>query len=466
MTFHSIMNSSEEELPFEAAAAVIPHTPCMNSNSLYAHATGHPDVDATMSAHMRMKQALMDQADDVPYFVPNSRRDSSAARSDISVGSAHSVMSCASYRSVDPRGPRRGRKNWAAKSQPTLPPPTDQSPFPTILRRGSWNNWADKPPTGTVDASPNPFARSSTSEPESMSPDLFFTDRDNASPSPPLPGLGMARPLSGLSRPTATIDINLSPFITASPRPSQESEPPSCSPLGSFSGSRVPDLPVHVSPLCAPFEGDAPTDPEKARPVPHQHTDTSRGPSTSTASEELKKSPDDTGTLRKRPLFCTWTDCRATFRYRYEWARHEEAKHYFPYHWVCCLEGPSSRTRTVEDCNLCGKRFASLQHIIEHMQFQSCTSKEHGLRTFLRKDHLIQHIKGTHSKPQEVSSALVKELVSAWRVVNPSLDKSALCCGFCGKRFTGWKERQDHVYGHLRSGQNNGIEYKLAWALD
>ncbi|KAF1832990.1 hypothetical protein BDW02DRAFT_580778 [Decorospora gaudefroyi] len=41
----------------------------------------------------------------------------------------------------------------------------------------------------------------------------------------------------------------------------------------------------------------------------------------------------DLSSTPKRRLFCTWPDCSESFRYRSEWARHEEAIHYLPYRW-------------------------------------------------------------------------------------------------------------------------------------
>jgi hypothetical protein len=64
-----------------------------------------------MSAHMSMKRALLDQDN---YDPP--RRSASVAGSEGSVVSSASFASCVSYRSVDPRGSRRGRKGWASAS--------------------------------------------------------------------------------------------------------------------------------------------------------------------------------------------------------------------------------------------------------------------------------------------------------------------------------------------------------------
>lgn len=52
-------------------------------------------------------------------------------------------------------------------------------------------------------------------------------------------------------------------------------------------------------------------------------------------------------------IFCTWRNCTKTFRYKFDWARHEEAKHYCPYHWVCCLDDESCSSTNMSFCIIC-----------------------------------------------------------------------------------------------------------------
>jgi hypothetical protein len=180
---------------------------------------------------------------------------------------------------------------------------------------------------------------------------------------------------------------------------------------------------------------------------------------------DLKTSKSQKQTKR-RSIFCTWPDCDRTFQNRSDWARHEEAKHYCPYHWVCCLDpGPESRT-VLADCLFCDEKYVLLDHFIKHDQFASCVHKDPSLRTFLRKDHLVQHITTTHAKEAEASTLrrfIIGRVVDSWRIDNPSMPMEGLYCGFCGTTCSNWKTRQDHIFDHLRSDLNTGLAYKSEW---
>ena len=147
------------------------------------------------------------------------------------------------------------------------------------------------------------------------------------------------------------------------------------------------------------------------------------------------------------PYFCTWPGCDKTFPNRSTWARHEEAVHYCPYHWVCCLD-----TKTVmrlPKCFVCGERDVLLTHIIEH-HFGNCESQPEESRIYYRKDQLSQHIKRTHADKKKGGAVTVPdELLLSWKRDNPSPSRLAGHCGFCGMVFGTWAKRQKHVVEHM-----------------
>ncbi|KAH3973653.1 hypothetical protein HBI81_139890 [Parastagonospora nodorum] len=145
-----------------------------------------------------------------------------------------------------------------------------------------------------------------------------------------------------------------------------------------------------------------------------------------------------------RTLFCTWPDCDSRFRYRFDWSRHEEAVHYVPYHWICCME----ETFGIDShCVLCrGENHTTIDHC------SSCRRKELESRTFYREDQLVQHIKRVHRHKDALTVRVTKDLLSLWKCDNPSLSAASLYCGFCGESFGFWAERQNHVFEHLVKG--------------
>ena len=157
--------------------------------------------------------------------------------------------------------------------------------------------------------------------------------------------------------------------------------------------------------------------------------------------DEHRNSKHDT---RARLLFCTWPDCDSRFRYRFDWSRHEEAVHYVPYHWICCM---TETFETVPPCFLCvGSYHTTTDHC------SSCRGKEIGSRTFYREDQLVQHIKRIHRYKGATIGSIPKVLLALWKCDNPSISAAGLHCGFCGESFGCWAERQDHVFEHLVKG--------------
>jgi hypothetical protein len=262
-------------------------------------------------------------------------QSASVAGSDESVGSANSFASCNSRRSIDPRGPRRGRKGWASPS-----PLLEKSPL---------------------------FIYPSSSEDEG------FEDY--------------------LKR----------------------------------------------------------TSPEEAKALNSMRVET---------TEIGKGHPP----AKDKPFFCTWPDCTQIFQYRYAWTRHEEAKHYSPYKWICFSnideDGLTTQLRDTS-CFLCEKTYVSINHFTRHEQFSSCVGKTRESRTFYREDHLMQHVNGTHCKLKPQKIATLRPLLSAWKKDNHPMPKEALTCGFCGVRSGSWQARASHVSTHFKSGNMTKADWRI-----
>lgn len=165
--------------------------------------------------------------------------------------------------------------------------------------------------------------------------------------------------------------------------------------------------------------------------------------------------------IRRFKFFCTWPSCKAQFRFRCEWMRHEEAKHHCPYHWTCC--STKDEANKLLECCICGAREVPLQHFIDE-HFSICRDKLEAQRTFFRRDQFVQHIEGVHLRHLEYNRNIfyVKwALTAAWKTDNPGLEASSLKCGFCGKTFPTWLERSRHVAEHMQEGA-----CKDSWWLD
>jgi hypothetical protein len=167
---------------------------------------------------------------------------------------------------------------------------------------------------------------------------------------------------------------------------------------------------------------------------------------------QWKKQAPPTRVASPRPLtqtsasnkyYCTWADCAKAFKTRYEWVRHEQATHYFPYRWICCYE-PANNLKLPE-CFVCQEPDVSLAHTVD-THLQVCRERTELDRTFWRPDQLAQHFQRIHSLPIPTG---VKE---AWLSANPQFNEDHLRCGFCGLfRYT-WEERKDHVAWHIQEG--------------
>lgn len=82
--------------------------------------------------------------------------------------------------------------------------------------------------------------------------------------------------------------------------------------------------------------------------------------------------------------------------------------------------------------------------------FANCVGRDLEARKFLREDHLSRHIKDAHIKSDDSELKVSKELLQSWQIMNPSASQDSLHCGFCGTVSETRKQRQDHVWDHLK----------------
>jgi hypothetical protein len=174
--------------------------------------------------------------------------------------------------------------------------------------------------------------------------------------------------------------------------------------------------------------------------------------------EPLPSSSEDAagGHLDSRAPFCTWPDCNATFRHRYDWIRHEGPIHYQPHRWICCPQ--DAGLKSLPECYICGEKSITTLHVAQQ-HFSSCMDKQESDRDFYRKDHLRDHIKRVHSIAHpNVPSATPphtkapEDLLAAWKSDNSAIPTEYLQCRFCGNCSATWEDRNDHVFNHFQTG--------------
>jgi hypothetical protein len=184
----------------------------------------------------------------------------------------------------------------------------------------------------------------------------------------------------------------------------------------------------------------------------------SRGPRRSKSSGALDESTRQAllekrsaGVFERKPsrrpkFYCTF--CQKRFHSGVEWMRHEQTIHMPEELWVCC-----PRTGEFPDrCPFCAKCNPSPAHLADH-NYLSCQEKPLSERTFSRQDHFLQHISQVHKVSPGQKPIRLTELLDAWKHPLPlKQGHQALHCGFCGRTFTSYKERSEHVGAHFMAG--------------
>ncbi|KAJ5227856.1 hypothetical protein N7489_008564 [Penicillium chrysogenum] len=160
---------------------------------------------------------------------------------------------------------------------------------------------------------------------------------------------------------------------------------------------------------------------------------------------QRKKSPVSRGRTQspKRLYQCTF--CTDTFKSKHDWVRHEKSLHLSLESWTCAPFGPTYKIEgaTPSRCVYCNIEDPSETHVRDH-RFWECQQKPSVLRTFYRKDHLIQHLRLVHGTDNSIP-----HVEETWRSEVTNVNSR---CGFCKQTFTRWADRNNHLAAHFREG--------------
>ena len=148
----------------------------------------------------------------------------------------------------------------------------------------------------------------------------------------------------------------------------------------------------------------------------------------------------------------TW---QCTFCYQHishkSWRRHEETQHRPKRKWTCLLTGPSlqvtSRTASSTYCVFCKTLNPSEDHLLFAHRISECAKKSEDERTFLRPDHLRQHVNNFHKAPLE---GAVRDIWRRGGAGNETAEN--WICGFCRHELKTWEARETHIAKHFKDG--------------
>ncbi|USP78691.1 uncharacterized protein yc1106_05965 [Curvularia clavata] len=132
------------------------------------------------------------------------------------------------------------------------------------------------------------------------------------------------------------------------------------------------------------------------------------------------------------------------------WRRHEETQHRPKRKWTCLHTGPRLTTSCSTfpvSCAFCMVQNPGEEHFQNSHRITECMAKSEEERTFLRPDHLRQHVKNYHQ------ASLADVVRDMWRRDGVGKDGAeSWTCGFCGLEITAWDTRQSHIAAHFKAG--------------
>ncbi|KAJ4361950.1 hypothetical protein N0V83_010891 [Neocucurbitaria cava] len=169
-------------------------------------------------------------------------------------------------------------------------------------------------------------------------------------------------------------------------------------------------------------------------------------------ASSIPPTPVTASTVNEEKEQKTWqcTFCRQHIAPK-SWRRHEETQHRPKRKWTCLLTGPRltvpSRSNTSTLCAFCKAKDPSEEHFLRSHRIAECMKKSEDERTFLRPDHLRQHVKNFHK-------ATLWDIVrDSWRRDGPGKDEAEnWTCGFCNQELKTWDIRETHIAGHFKNG--------------
>ncbi|KAL6834272.1 hypothetical protein J3E69DRAFT_326470 [Trichoderma sp. SZMC 28015] len=149
---------------------------------------------------------------------------------------------------------------------------------------------------------------------------------------------------------------------------------------------------------------------------------------------------------KENPRIYQCTFCTDTFKSRYDWTRHEATLHLALERWSCLPTGPKKWDlgAAAPKCSLCDSSDTTDAHLESH-HISDCIMKPQALRTFHRKDHLLQHLRLAHGIDKMIPS------MHSWK---SKISEVKSRCGFCGETFSLWSDRNDHLVDHFRRGKS------------
>ncbi|OXV09200.1 hypothetical protein Egran_03037 [Elaphomyces granulatus] len=144
--------------------------------------------------------------------------------------------------------------------------------------------------------------------------------------------------------------------------------------------------------------------------------------------------------VRSARIFqCTF--CTDSFPAKYDWQRHEKSLHLALDKWTCAPQGGTITVNSRTFCAFCKEPSPDGYHLESH-NYTACQEKTVQERTYYRKDHLNQHLRLMHN-------VKFHPWMDHWRSTTSEIQSR---CGFCGRTFSTWKERVDHLAAHFKNG--------------
>lgn len=187
------------------------------------------------------------------------------------------------------------------------------------------------------------------------------------------------------------------------------------------------------------------------------HSNTSRESSVSSADSAWSSGARSSRTRNRRSkahvtkpqsnngkprIFCC-TFCCDRFGTKYEWVRHEKSLHLNLEAWFCAPLGPSVLSSITGKmiCAFCNLSEPSQEHLSMH-NYDACKDLSNELRSFHRKDHLVQHLRHVH----QVHNT---PFLDDWK---KEMKNFTSRCGFCDMVLDSWDDRVSHLAKHFRKG--------------
>ncbi|KAF2756170.1 hypothetical protein EJ05DRAFT_92287 [Pseudovirgaria hyperparasitica] len=129
------------------------------------------------------------------------------------------------------------------------------------------------------------------------------------------------------------------------------------------------------------------------------------------------------------------------------WKRHEETNHLPMRQYTCMAHGfrVLCKTGYGHQCVFCGLKDPDDSHAENCHRISECLDPKSGDRTFLRKDHLAQHLKSFHMV------TMTDDLACQWQS-QVDYSRHRWRCGFCSETLDTWKARARHLSKHFRAG--------------